>query len=107
MPRKRCLSAFVRTLPGGKRSYPHFWQKTESHAFEICSPPRESPQAQARRRLVVTEWQEFRNPDFEVLRRLMNRRVIVDGRNLYDPAQMAQLGFTYASIGRGTVVPKP
>lgn len=54
---------------------------------------------------VVTEWQEFRNPDFEVLRRLMNRAVIVDGRNLYEPRQMAQLGFTYASIGRRTVHP--
>ena len=55
---------------------------------------------------IVTEWQEFRNPDFEVLRRLMNRPVIVDGRNLYQPAQMAQLGFTYASVGRQTVTPK-
>ena len=54
---------------------------------------------------IVTEWQEFRNPDFEVLRRLMNRPVIVDGRNLYDPAQMADLGFTYASVGRQTVTP--
>ncbi len=54
---------------------------------------------------VVTEWQEFRNPDFEVLRRLMNRPVIVDGRNLYEPQQMAELGFTYASIGRQTVHP--
>ena len=53
---------------------------------------------------IVTEWQEFRNPDFEVLRRLMNRPVIVDGRNLYDVAQMADLGFTYASVGRRTVV---
>ncbi len=53
--------------------------------------------------VVVTEWQEFRNPDFEVLRRLMNRPVIVDGRNLYQPSQLAQLGFTHASIGRRTV----
>ena len=54
---------------------------------------------------VVTEWQEFRNPDFEVLRRLMNRPIIVDGRNLYDPNHMAQLGFTYASVGRRTTGP--
>ncbi|OHB68872.1 MAG: UDP-glucose 6-dehydrogenase [Planctomycetes bacterium RBG_13_63_9] len=51
---------------------------------------------------VVTEWQEFRNPDFRLLRRLMNRPIIADGRNLYDPAQMAELGFTYASVGRQT-----
>jgi len=55
---------------------------------------------------IVTEWQEFRNPDFEVLRRLLNRPIIIDGRNLYDPAQMAELGFTYASIGRQTVRPR-
>jgi UDPglucose 6-dehydrogenase len=55
---------------------------------------------------VVTEWQEFRNPDFEVLRRLMNRPVIVDGRNLYEPQQMADLGFTYASVGRQTAHPE-
>ncbi len=54
---------------------------------------------------IVTEWQEFRNIDFEVLRRLMRRPIIADGRNLYDPAHMAQLGFTYASIGRQTTGP--
>jgi len=53
---------------------------------------------------VVTEWQEFRNPDFEVLRRLMARPVIVDGRNLYDPDEMERLGFAYACIGRRTVL---
>jgi UDPglucose 6-dehydrogenase len=55
---------------------------------------------------IVTEWQEFRNPDFEVVRRLLRSPVIVDGRNLYEPAHMKQLGFTYASIGRNTVRPK-
>jgi UDPglucose 6-dehydrogenase len=54
---------------------------------------------------VVTEWQEFRNVDFEVLRRLMTRPIIVDGRNLYDPEEMERLGFAYAGIGRRTVVP--
>jgi UDPglucose 6-dehydrogenase len=49
---------------------------------------------------IVTEWQEFRNPDFEVVRRLLKSPVIFDGRNLYDPANMASLGFTYHSIGR-------
>ena len=52
---------------------------------------------------IVTEWQEFRNPDFEIIRRLMNKPVIVDGRNLYDPSTMAQLGFNYSSIGRANV----
>jgi UDPglucose 6-dehydrogenase len=53
--------------------------------------------------VIVTEWQEFRNPDFEVMRRLLAERVIFDGRNLYDPKTPASFGFTYYSIGRKTV----
>jgi UDPglucose 6-dehydrogenase len=49
---------------------------------------------------VVTEWSEFRNPDFEVMRRLMRQPVVFDGRNVYDPARMEALGFTYHGIGR-------
>jgi UDPglucose 6-dehydrogenase len=51
--------------------------------------------------VVVTEWPEFRNPDFEVMRRLLRERVIFDGRNLYDPRQMERLEFAYYAIGRG------
>ena len=54
---------------------------------------------------IITEWQEFRNPDFEVMRRLLNQPVIVDGRNLYEPSQMNRLGFEYHSIGRPAVRP--
>jgi UDPglucose 6-dehydrogenase len=50
--------------------------------------------------VIVTEWQEFRNPDFEVVRRLLKSPVIFDGRNLYDPANLSGIGFTYYSIGR-------
>ena len=53
---------------------------------------------------VVTEWNEFRNPDFEVMRRLMRQPVIFDGRNVYDPARMASAGFTYQGIGRASIV---
>ena len=51
--------------------------------------------------LIVTEWQEFRSPDFERLRQLLAAPRIFDGRNLYDPALLAQLGFEYYAIGRG------
>ena len=54
---------------------------------------------------IVTEWNEFRNPDFDVMLRLLRQPVIFDGRNLYDPAQMAELGFHYQGIGR--VVAEP
>jgi UDPglucose 6-dehydrogenase len=50
---------------------------------------------------VVTEWQEFRNPDFEVMRRLLKEQVIFDGRNLYDPKVINGYGFTYYGMGRG------
>ncbi len=51
--------------------------------------------------VLVTEWPEFRNPDFEVMKRLLANRVLFDGRNLYDHRQMETLGFTYYAIGRG------
>jgi len=52
---------------------------------------------------IVTEWLEYRNPDFERIKRLLARPLIVDGRNLYDPDRLARLGFTYDSIGRRSI----
>ncbi|QDE88375.1 UDP-glucose 6-dehydrogenase [Myxococcus xanthus] len=49
---------------------------------------------------VVTEWNEFRHPDFERMKTLMKSPVVFDGRNVYDPARMRELGFTYYGIGR-------
>jgi UDPglucose 6-dehydrogenase len=49
---------------------------------------------------VVTEWSEFREPDFGRMRHLMRQPVVFDGRNIYSPAQMQALGFIYYSIGR-------
>ena len=51
--------------------------------------------------LVLTEWNEFRSPDFPRLKELLRQPVIFDGRNLYDPAVMRRHGFVYHSIGRG------
>jgi UDPglucose 6-dehydrogenase len=50
--------------------------------------------------VIVTEWQEFRRPDFEVMRRLLREQVVFDGRNLYEPKPLQSLGFTYYGIGR-------
>jgi len=50
--------------------------------------------------IVVTEWNEFRNLDLARIRQLMRRPVLIDGRNIYDPAGMRELGFTYRGIGR-------
>jgi UDPglucose 6-dehydrogenase len=49
---------------------------------------------------IVTEWLEYRNPDFARMKQLLKRPLIVDGRNLYDPVKLGRLGFTYDSIGR-------
>jgi UDPglucose 6-dehydrogenase len=49
---------------------------------------------------VLTEWNEFREPDFERMRQLMRTPVVFDGRNIYSPEHMRTLGFTYFSIGR-------
>jgi UDPglucose 6-dehydrogenase len=53
--------------------------------------------------VIVTEWKEFRTPDFEAIRDALKRRVIFDGRNIYDPALMAGFGLEYHSIGRATL----
>jgi UDPglucose 6-dehydrogenase len=50
--------------------------------------------------LLLTEWQAFRNPNFERMKALMRQPVVFDGRNVYDPAQLRQIGFTYYSVGR-------
>ena len=51
--------------------------------------------------VVVTDWNEYRHPDFDRIKATLRSPVIVDGRNLYDVKKMRALGFTYASIGRG------
>jgi UDPglucose 6-dehydrogenase len=53
--------------------------------------------------VLVTEWNEFRRPDFERMKKLMKSPVIFDGRNVYEPSQMEALGFTYYSMGRRSV----
>jgi UDPglucose 6-dehydrogenase len=50
---------------------------------------------------IVTEWREFRSPDFDAIKSTLRTPAIFDGRNLYDPAQMARAGFSYYAIGRG------
>lgn len=53
--------------------------------------------------LVITEWAEFRSPDFSKIEKLLKNKVIFDGRNMFKLDQMAELGFYYESIGRSVV----
>jgi UDPglucose 6-dehydrogenase len=54
--------------------------------------------------VLVTEWSEFRSPNFRVLQKLLKNKLIFDGRNIYDPAEMAEQGFNYYAIGRKPVI---
>ena len=51
--------------------------------------------------LIVTEWNEFRHPDFDQIKKRLKKPVIFDGRNLFDPEPMSAKGFTYFGVGRG------
>ncbi len=53
--------------------------------------------------LVVTEWNEFKNPDFEQMKKAMRAPVVFDGRNIFSPQQMKELGFIYRGIGRSAI----
>jgi len=55
--------------------------------------------------LIATEWSVFRTPDFDAISKRMNSKTIFDGRNLYDPEKMRELGYYYNSIGRTIVNP--
>jgi UDPglucose 6-dehydrogenase len=53
--------------------------------------------------VIFTDWQEFRTPDFELMKSRLSRPVVFDGRNLYDPSFMKKQGFEYHSVGRPTI----
>jgi UDPglucose 6-dehydrogenase len=55
--------------------------------------------------IIATEWNEFRTPEFEKINETLANKVIFDGRNLFDPAVMLEMGYHYESVGRKTVKP--
>jgi UDPglucose 6-dehydrogenase len=55
--------------------------------------------------IIITEWDEFRNADFDLVKKKLNKPIVFDGRNLFDPAKMQTLGIEYHSIGRKNKVP--
>ena len=71
----------------------------EQPGFELCKEPLSAADG-SDALIVVTEWREFRSPDFSELSKLLKQPVILDGRNLYEPSLMAELGFEYTGIGR-------
>jgi UDPglucose 6-dehydrogenase len=55
--------------------------------------------------LILTEWRPYRHPDFQRIRKLLRQAVIFDGRSLWDPERMRELGFHYVSVGRRMATP--
>ena len=80
-------------MPGLARHWP------DRPGLHLAHHPLEAA-AGASALLVVTEWREFRSPDFAALRAVMKTPLLLDGRNLYHPAMMKEMGFDYVGIGR-------
>lgn len=70
------------------------------HKVKLCKDPYEVAEG-ADAIILTTEWNEFKQMDFDRLREIMKRPVILDGRNLWDPETVRSHGFTYMGIGRG------
>jgi len=68
--------------------------------LEMCADPYAMAEG-CEALIVCTEWNEFRHLDLERIRRVMSRPIVVDGRNIYEPEEMAALGFEYRGMGRG------
>jgi UDPglucose 6-dehydrogenase len=73
--------------------------------FVLCARPEEAISG-ADALVIVTEWREFRSPDFDAIRQALRKAVIFDGRNIFDPEMPRRFGIEYYGIGRGgTLVP--
>lgn len=81
-------------MPAIKKAYPD-----EKH-LRLCNSAEDALQG-ADALVVVTEWREFKQPDFVMIKSLLQYPVIFDGRNLYEPEHLKSLGFHYFGIGRG------
>ncbi|MEN9306925.1 MAG: hypothetical protein RL173_857 [Fibrobacterota bacterium] len=78
-----------------KEALRHFGDKVE-----FCNTPEDATKG-ADALLLLTEWAVYRQPDFQLLKSALKQAVVFDGRNVYDPAKMQELGFEYTGIGRG------
>ncbi|HEX9935477.1 MAG TPA: UDP-glucose/GDP-mannose dehydrogenase family protein [Longimicrobium sp.] len=82
----------------------YFADLMETGALELCERNYDCLE-DADALLVLTEWSPYRVPDFERIRSLLKEPVVFDGRNLWDPQRMAELGFRYLSVGRSPAEP--
>ncbi len=77
----------------------------EQPALTLCDSPADAL-AQADALVVVTEWNEFRSPDFDHVKSALKAPVVFDGRNIYNPGHMLEMGFQYYAMGRPTGSPR-
>ncbi|MBR9856703.1 MAG: UDP-glucose/GDP-mannose dehydrogenase family protein [Gammaproteobacteria bacterium] len=76
-----------------------YGEQTRNSTLTLCGT-KEATLNKADALIIVTEWQNFRAPDFELLRQQLTHPLIFDGRNLFEPARMHKKGFVYYSVGR-------
>jgi UDPglucose 6-dehydrogenase len=74
-------------------------KKMLNNAVKFCKDPYDACRS-SDCLLIITEWPEFMELDFKKIKKLMSRSLIIDGRNIYDPAAMKRMGFTYLGVGR-------
>src|SRR5258706_4840870 len=99
-PQGRCAGACIRSCGDGEGKTYHSerWRVVRSDSYgaaEGCDAL-----------LVLTEWKEFANLDLDRVRSVLKYPIVIDGRNLYDPKEMADAGLLYYSIGRAVGVPR-
>jgi UDPglucose 6-dehydrogenase len=93
--------------PAANQEALHFFEidfKNDEQGFMkvTCGKSMQSVLKDADALVIVTEWKEFRSPDFALLKQELKDPIIFDGRNLYEPKDMRSLGFEYYGIGRGS-----
>jgi UDPglucose 6-dehydrogenase len=67
--------------------------------IEYCRDPYQAAEG-AEALVILTEWNEFKEMDLGRMKKLLHQPIVIDGRNIYDPERMAEMGFTYCSVGR-------
>ncbi len=67
--------------------------------IEYCPDPYQAAEG-AEALVILTEWNEFKEMNLERMKELLHQPIVIDGRNIYDPERMAEMGFTYSSVGR-------
>ncbi len=81
-------------MPEARRIY------GERPDLQLASSPMEALRG-ADALLIVTEWKPFKSPDFALMKALLRQPVVIDGRNLYEPARVRAAGLEYFAVGRG------